>query len=272
MIAMNPDVELVNDRVSEILDEPVSASRLNTFHSCRAKFFFRYIEKIQKPGSTALHIGKTVHAGLQDWSKRRWLGKPSGVDDIKAGFADHWANSLEENPVVFDDGEELIEKTKAWGLVEMYLHETPIPMDEKPEAVEVGVEADLSGHGLPNLRGFIDLIRPGGCIVDFKTTATTPNEQQVFHRNELQLTAYGLLYMEATDQRESGFELHHLVKTKVPKLIVTRHAPVNERQRTKLFQSIESYVAGVQREDWVPSPGLQCVSCEYFTECSGGAA
>ena len=272
MIAMNPEVEMEKDRVSEILEEPVSASRLNTFHSCRAKFFFRYIEQIQKPASAALHTGKTVHAALQEWSKRRWIGKPSGVQDIKAGFDDHWTTSLEEKPVEFEDGEESVEKSKSWGLVEMYLRETPIPVDEKPEAVEVGVEADLSSHGLPNLRGFIDLIRPGGCIVDFKTTATTPNEEQVFHRNELQLSAYGLLYREATDQQESGFELHHLVKTKVPKLIVTRHEPVNEIQQTKLFRSMESYVAGVQREDWVPSPGLQCVSCEYFNECRGGAA
>lgn len=272
MIAINPQVQLEVTPIDAILEEPVSASRLNTFHSCRMKFFYRYIEKIQKPAGVALHVGKTVHAALQEWSKRRWLGKPSGVDEIKAGFDGHWTTSLEENPVVFDDGEEVIEKAKAWGLVEMYIRETPIPVGEKPEAVEVGVEADLSSHGLPNLRGFIDLIRPGGCIVDFKTTATTPNEEQVLHRNELQLTAYGLLYREATDQQESGFELHHLVKTKVPKLIVTRHAPVNEMQRTKLFHSIESYIAGVQREDWVPSPGLQCVSCEYFNECRGGAA
>ena len=273
MIAPNPELEpLLTDPVQAILEQPVSASRLNTFHSCRLKFYFRYIEQLQKPSSPALHVGKAVHASLQEWSKRRWLGKPCGVDDIRAGFDDHWITSFEENPVIFDAGEEALEKSKALGLVEMYLRETPIPVDEKPEAVEVGVEADLSCHGLPNLRGFIDLIRPGGCIVDFKTTATTPNEEQVFHRNELQLTAYGVLYREATDQQESGFELHHLVKTKVPKLIVTRHGPVTERQQTKLFHSMESFVSGVQREDWVPSPGLQCVSCEYFNECRGGAA
>jgi putative RecB family exonuclease len=93
----------------------------------------------------------------------------------------------------------------------------------------------------------------------------------VFHRNELQLAAYVLLYREATAEKESGFELHHLVKTKVPKLIVTRHEPVNEKQRSRFFHSMESYIAGVPRKDWVPSTGLQCVSCEYFNECRGGA-
>jgi hypothetical protein len=46
-------------------------------------------------------------------------------------------------------------------------------------------------------------------------------------------------------------------------LILTRHEPVNEMQQTELFRSMKSYVGGVQREDWVPFPGLLCVSCEW---------
>lgn len=267
MIAL---VEGPKQSVGDILEEPVSASRINCFHSCRLKFFFRYIAKVQKPVSTALHVGKAVHHALQQWSKRRWLGELSDTESIHGDFKEGWKALNEETPVEFEQGEEATQQEKAWGLVEMYLRETPIPMDEKPEAVEVGVEADLSSHGLPTLRGFIDLVRPGGVIVDYKTTATTPNEDQVLHRNETQLTAYGLLHKEATGMKAKGFEIHHLVKTKVPKLVVTRHRAITEGQRTKLFRSIESYLGGVQREDWVPSPGLQCASCEYFQECRGG--
>ena len=46
MIAL---VEGPKQSVGDILEEPVSASRINCFHSCRMKFFFRYIQKIQKP-------------------------------------------------------------------------------------------------------------------------------------------------------------------------------------------------------------------------------
>jgi hypothetical protein len=136
--------------------------------------------------------------------------------------------------------------------------------------VEVRVEADLVKHGLPSLVGIIDLVRPGGKIVDFKTSAATPNAEQVIHRNETQLTAYGILYQEATGKQESGFELHHLVKTKVPKLVVSEAPATTEGQRTKFFRLIESFVDGVEREDYVPSPGLQCAACEYFNECRRG--
>ena len=269
MIQMNPDITEL-DPVERILREPVSASRINLFHSCRLKFYFRYVLKLNKPASAALYVGKTVHAMLQEWSKQRWLGKPAQSENLRAHFDDYWELSLRDDPVSFEAGEEETERKKAWALVEMYLRETPIPVDEKPMGVEVSVETDLSAQGLPNLRGIIDLVRSNGEIVDFKTSATTPNEEQVLHRNLLQLTIYGLLYREATGEKEKGFELHHLVKTKTPKLVVTRHAPITEKQKDNLFRSIESFVDGVQREDWVASPGLQCASCEFFTECKGG--
>jgi len=266
MIAL---VEGPKESVSDILEEPVSASRINCFHSCRQKFFFRYVQKIQKPASAALHVGKAVHHALQQWSRRRWMGEPSDKDSIKEEFTEGWKSLVDESPVEFPEGEETTQRDKGWGLVEMYLRETPIPTDEKPEAVEIAVESDLSKHGLTTLRGVIDLVRPEGVVVDYKTTATSPNEDQALHRNEIQLTVYGLLYEAASEVKAKAMELHHLVKTKVPKLVVTTHGPVTEVQRIKLFKSIESYLGGVQREDWVPSPGLQCSSCEYFQECRG---
>jgi putative RecB family exonuclease len=62
------------------------------------------------------------------------------------------------------------------------------------------------------------------------------------------------LYREATGKTESALELHHLVKTKNPKLMVTEMPPVSEVQETRFYHVMESYVDGVQRQDWVPSP------------------
>jgi len=113
----------------------------------------------------------------------------------------------------------------------------------------------------------LDLVRAGGRIVDFKTSGKTPSPEDAIHQNELQLSCYSILYREAAGKREAGRELHHLVKTKSPKIIITELAPMDERQETRLFKTIESYVSGVARQDFVPSPGIQCCSCEYRTEC-----
>jgi len=131
----------------------------------------------------------------------------------------------------------------------------------------VSVEADLFDKGLPNLVGIIDLVRQGGRIVDFKTSGKTPDVQQTAHLYDVQLSAYGVLYREATGKTESGLELHHLVKTKNPKVVVLEIPPINDVQEHRLYHVMEYYVDGLQRKDWVPSPGLQCASCDFFNEC-----
>jgi hypothetical protein len=136
-----------------------------------------------------------------------------------------------------------------------------------PEAVEVPVEADLSKHGLPILIGVLDLVRAGGRIVDFKSTGKTPDNEMALHQNGVQLDCYSVLYREATGKRESGRELHHLVKTKTPKVIITPADPMTANQQTRLFRIMDSYVEGLAREDFVPSPGMQCAGCEFINEC-----
>ena len=62
------------DPSSQIEDllKTVSASRLNTFHTCRLQFFFRYVAKLPKRKSGAQHIGSTVHYILKLWNLARW--------------------------------------------------------------------------------------------------------------------------------------------------------------------------------------------------------
>jgi hypothetical protein len=77
---------------------------------------------------------------------------------------------------------------------------------------------------LPVLIGVLDLVRCGR-IVDFKSTGKTPDNDVALHQNGLHLDCDSILYRESTGKREAGRELHHLVKTKVPKVIVTETGP-----------------------------------------------
>ena len=248
------------------LTSTVSASRLNTWQQCRLKFFFRYIAAIPKAATPALHYGITVHAVLQQWNLARWRRTVLEPETLKEIFLKAW-ESPREGAAIDWEGEEEAIRQSAWAVLETYFRETPIPADEKPEGVEVGVEADLSSHGLPTLIGVLDLVRQGGRIVDFKTAARSPEPEMLAHTTETQTSAYGVLYREATGQPETGIELHHLVKTKTPKLIVTGFGPVRETQVTRLFHVMEAYVEGLEREDFTPSPGMQCSSCQFFNEC-----
>jgi putative RecB family exonuclease len=249
------------------LTECVSASRISTWQQCRLKFFFRYVLGLRKRKSAALHLGSCVHETLKFWNRARWRNEPASVPELQAAYSSAWTAAQETNPAEWEEGKEDEQKALGWRLLETYFRDSPIPADEKVEAVEVSVEADLQHHGLPTLIGIIDLVRQGGRIVDFKSSGRTPDPEKAPHLNETQLTAYSILYRNATGRVESAIELHHLIKTKVAKLVVTQMDPATEAQKTRLLRVIESYTNGLQRADWIPSPGIQCSSCEFFNEC-----
>ena len=253
------------DRLGELV-QTVSASRLNLWNTCRLKFYFRYVLQITKPKTPALFVGGLVHQVLQMWNMARWKRQPWIPERAKAWFDQQWQDQQKDHPLNWE-GEEDKERTGAWNVLECYFAQTPIPADERLEAVEVPMEADLEQHGLPRLIGVLDLVRAGGRIVDFKTSGQTPNPEMVRHTNELQLSCYAILYREGTGHQEGGLEIHSLVKTKTPKIVITGLPPMTDRQQTRLFRGIESYIAGVTRQDFVPSPGFMCAGCEFMTEC-----
>jgi putative RecB family exonuclease len=249
------------------LQQSVSASRLGLWQQCRLKFYFRYVLQIAKPPTPALHVGGVVHEVLKAWNLARWRKERFETEKFKALFDQQWQAGQEGKAIPWDPGEEIREKRQGWLLLETCFLNTPIKANERPEAVEVAVEADLSQHGLPTLLGILDLVRAGGRIVDFKTCSQTPNADLARHQHEIQTTSYAVLYRESTGHKEAGIELHHLVKLKTPKLVITEAGAMTDGQQTRLFKLIDSYVQGLARQDFVPAPGFHCAGCEFFQEC-----
>ena len=55
---------------------------------------------------------------------------------------------------------------------------------------------------------------------------------QYVQRLPVQCSCYALMYREATGAREQAIELHHLVKLKTPKLVVTELPPMTRFGRS----------------------------------------
>ena len=83
MIAACVDTE--KSRLEHLL-ETISASRLNSFHACRLKFYFRYVLELSKPTSAAQFLGRAVHGALQRWSNARWRGQALDGETLKTSF------------------------------------------------------------------------------------------------------------------------------------------------------------------------------------------
>ena len=71
-VMVNGAGSVVEPAPIEKLKKSVSASRLNCWLQCRLKFYFRYVLKISKPKTAALHFGSVVHLVLQHWNMTRW--------------------------------------------------------------------------------------------------------------------------------------------------------------------------------------------------------
>ena len=250
------------------LQEKVSPSKLSLFQACRLRFFFRYVLGLQKPKSVALHVGATVHAVLSAWNRARWRRQTPALADLHASYQEAWRHEQGQEPVAWDNpAAEAEQRQTGWRLLETFFRESPIREAGRPDAVEVSVEADLSRHGLPTLVGVLDLVQ-SEVVIDFKTSATTPHADRAALVHGTQATAYSLLYRENTGRAERGVELHHLVKLRQPKLVVIALPPVGEREQSRLFRVVDSYVEGLARRDFIPSPGLPCAACEFCAECA----
>ncbi|MEQ1935682.1 MAG: PD-(D/E)XK nuclease family protein, partial [Fimbriimonadaceae bacterium] len=62
-----PSKELSEKDIITGLQKTVSASRLSLFLQCRLKYYLRYVLKIKKPKTAALHLGNSVHSALKAW-------------------------------------------------------------------------------------------------------------------------------------------------------------------------------------------------------------
>ena len=86
----------LDDRVTQLL-QTISPSRLSLFLQCRLKFFFRYVVKIQKPKTAALHVGSAVHATLKSWNMARWKQQPMSLKQLHDAYSEVWSEA--EEPV-----------------------------------------------------------------------------------------------------------------------------------------------------------------------------
>ncbi len=245
----------------------LSASRLKCWQSCRRQFYFRYVERIAVPTAPALFIGRQIHEVLRQWNWAKWKQEPLTPEQLHTALLESWERDAAAESIPWKKpDDEATAKTQAWAMLETYFDQCPITPDERPEGVEVEVECNL-GVGLPLLYGIIDLVRPPGRIVDYKSAARSPGEDMAVHQHATQLACYALLYRSATGEMETGFELHHLIKTKVPKVIISTYGAMTPAMESELFFLIDDYLEGIDREAWVPSPGQHCSWCDHLDRC-----
>jgi DNA helicase-2/ATP-dependent DNA helicase PcrA len=256
-------------KVNARLSGYVSASRLKLWLKCPLAFRLKYVDHIVTPSTPSLFLGKVVHRALEYHYSYRQRGVKLFPEFVTERIDRDWHAAVEEECIAFKSIEEERElQAKATQLVTAYLAQ--VSEDEAPPiAVEERFEAPLidpvTGEdlGIP-LVGIIDLVlgdNDRAIICDFKTAARSSSQLDVMH--ELQLSCYSYLFRRATGRTESGLEIRSLIKTKTPKVEVTRFGPRQEIHFQRLFAVIRAYLDAISNKRFHISPGLGCSFCDY---------
>jgi putative RecB family exonuclease len=247
----------------------VSPSSMKTFFGCSLRFYYEKVQRLPKPVSSALHVGKAVHEGLRAYNLAWWRGGDTATDTVIAAYQtsfsalEHTEGQVDwESPEDRADGLATGER-----VLRAYLASDAARLEGRPLGVEVALHDELPGLDAP-LTGVIDLVRAGHVPVDFKTVASTPGnlELEAF-LHESQLVAYQLLLEAATGEPVTALELVFLIKTKTPRVIVHRSPPADEVRKQRFLALAQAFVAGVRAERFHPQPGTHCSWCPYRAEC-----
>ena len=245
-------------RATQELGEVLSPSQVNTFLTCPAKWYFRYLVGLNEPATGSLALGSAFHATLAANFRHKISAKQdAAVDEMQALFAEEFALAMKEAELRDDEDADELESIGTT-LIAVYLAEASPSI--QPAAVELEVEGVIGGV---RARGFLDLLDTEGRIIDCKTASRRPNG--VSAEYGLQLATYVMIAPGA-----SGMcRLDTITKTKTAQLI-QQNFKVGPDQR-RLVESVFPMVQDAIRDGvYLPHRGSTLCSrryCGYWREC-----
>jgi putative RecB family exonuclease len=258
----------VSTKPAPCYPEHISPTAAKSYLGCSLRFFFERVLQLPRPTSAALHLGKAVHAALQQFHLALWRGEDHKSETVSDFFETAFKElEAKEGPVKWT-ATKTREKSFADGqrVVLAYL-ESPEVLTEMPKAVEVFLSERIAGLSVP-LTGAMDLVRRDFTPVDFKSAAAKPNPAVAAFDHELQLVAYQLMLESATGETPPALELVFLVKTKVPQVIKVSVPPADSQRKERVVRLLETAVEGIATGRFYPQPGMHCSWCEFRNECA----
>ena len=244
--------------VTEALGELLSPSQVNTYLTCPAKWYFRYLVGLSEPATGALALGKAFHGTLaQNFRQKMSTGSDMESDALAEAFNAEWSDALSEAELRDDeDPADLASTGKA--IVEVYVAQAAPPV--KPGAVEQTVQGEVAGVAV---RGIVDLIDVDGCVFYFKTSSKRPNGIPAEH--SLQLTTYTMI----TPQASGLCRLDTATKTKTVNVVQQsfRVSADDRRFAETLYPMVRESIRDGIYPPHRGSPMCSRRYCGYWREC-----
>ncbi len=177
------------------LAEVLSPSRVNTYLSCSARYWYKYGLQLPDVQGSSLAIGKALHSAMKiNFEQKIETKQDLPLAGVLGVYNDAWNQELERTE--FEDGENKDDlKQMGASLVQKYLDEAAPHIE--PAAVEMPVSGSIGG--VP-VRGIIDLLDVNGRIIDLKSANKSPSKGRIRPDYRFQVATYAALAPQASGE------------------------------------------------------------------------
>ena len=235
----------------------LSASSLKTYDQCQLKYYYNYIERLQKKQWDHFDLGNICHKVLEIFH-RTYMDEGNAKGSLNKLMTYSFEKGIAEFPKVSDA---IVLEAK--DLLRSYLKgvsQSGMPLVKGVEtSFEIQLEDDLI------LRGFldrVDIMKDGKFhIVDYKTTKSAQ------YLDPFQLKIYGLWLQEEYGEVDV-FKASYVLLRQDSK---TKAYDFNRDDliqcRKKIYKFAESIQTSMDNDLWKPSPCKLCNWCDFKDIC-----
>lgn len=242
----------------------LSATRINSFLSCKQKYYFQYVKKLPRLSKPAFKLGLACHESLE-LAGKIWMekGKFSKADKEKI-FALYNEISIKEGIEEMDVhalGKDLVESR----LKSFSLGNKIISLEEK-FGFWSGKNADFKTKlGVPVMGAMdkvVELDNDSLIVVDYKTSKTVPTPDQL--KDDLQLSLYDLVASIMWPHYERVILCLDMLKHDP---IYTYRTPEQRKEFDKYLLEVYNQMVAFKEKDAKPSLQVLCPWCDYKDVC-----
>lgn len=244
----------------------LSSTRINTFLSCKQKYWFNYYQKLPKVANPSFKLGLAVHESLE-LAGKIWMEKGKFTEADKKKILEKYDEvSVREGIEDYEihlEGKDLVKKR----LTNFVIGEEILGLE-----IKFGFWGNDSGpqitskYGVP-LMGAIDKVEKYNdetvLIVDYKTSKTAPTQSQL--RHDIQLSIYDLVARKIWPNFKRVVLSLDLLKSDV---LYTYRTDEQREEFEVYLKSVYDQMVSLKEEDVSATLNMFCPWCDYKDYCS----
>lgn len=231
----------------------LSYSQLDTFKICPLQYNYKYILKIPVADSHTLSFGSSVHETLREFYQNLLRGRKVSIKLMEGLYEKCW------RPIGYESVEqEQSKKAKGMEILRDFYEKNKDPWI-LPAYLEKNFFLKVGEYGISGRIDRIDKLEDGTFeVIDYKTGRFKKAQNL---KKDLQLSIYALALKEVFGFEASRLSLYYLEDN--VKVSTTR----SEQDLKNVVVELEEIISGMEKSDFVPTPGEMCNFCPFRLIC-----